>query len=250
MKPEELAEHHPRLYHLTAPGAISGMLRHGLLPTSTLLDLFEVLGEQRAAIVERPRPSEVRIEHPTHGQAVISDNTPLTLGALAQCLDDGLGPSDWLRMLNERVFFWADEAGLRRLLDARINRDRLRDVLVLDTLSLARGFAAVMEVAPINTGATIRRAARRGLSTFAPLGSHTYPEWRRLRGRQDRVLEVTVRGGMPAIGDHLIDVISVKGGSGVGWPILKGGASTESEQANAIRPRRQRHRRARTAAAA
>jgi hypothetical protein len=213
MTPEELAHRHPRLYHLTTPGAVHGMLRHGLLSTSALLDLFEIASEERAAIEGRPRATEVFIEHPAYGKAVVSDNSPMTIEALSRCLDDGLRPVDWLKMLNERVFFWADMRGLARLLDARVNRGRMRDILVVDTLSLARAFADSLEIAPINTGATIRRAARRGLSTFAPLQAHTFQTWQRLRGRRDRVLEVTVRGSVLNINDYLVDVIHLRGGS-------------------------------------
>jgi hypothetical protein len=46
----ELADRHPRLYHVTTPGPVCGMIRHGLLPTSSLLDLFEIVGEQRVGI--------------------------------------------------------------------------------------------------------------------------------------------------------------------------------------------------------
>jgi hypothetical protein len=217
MTPEELADRHPRLYHVTTPGSMSGMIKHGLLSTSALLDLFEIAGEERAVIAACPRTAELTIEHPTHGKAIISDNSPLMIGALGRCLDDGLQPADWLRMLNERVFFWADRRGVSRLLDARVNRDRPREVVVVDTLSLAREFADRMEITPINTGATIRRPARRGLSTFAPIQAHTYQTWQRLRGRRDRVIEVTVRGGVPDIRNHLIDIINTRGGLS-GWP--------------------------------
>jgi hypothetical protein len=213
MTPEELAARHPRLYHVTTPGAVSGIMKHGLLPTSALLDLFEIVGDQRVAIEGRPRASEVLLEHVSHGKAVISDNSPLTVKSLERCLDDGLRPADWLKMLNERVFFWADRRPVARLLDARINRDRARDVLVVDTLSLARCLADGMDIAPINTGAAIRRAARRGRSTFAPVRAHSYQAWQGLRGRRDRVLEVTVRGGISDINEHLIDVVRVHGGS-------------------------------------
>jgi hypothetical protein len=147
-------------------------MKHGLLPTSALLDLFEIVGEQRVAIVGRPREAEVLLEHATHGKAVISDNSPLTAKSLERCLDDGLRPADWLKMLNERVFFWVDRRPVARLLDARINRDRARDVLVVDTLSLARCLADEMDIAPINTGAPSdgrRVAAAPLLHRFGPI---------------------------------------------------------------------------------
>jgi len=166
LSPEDLAAKHPRLYHLTAPDALSGILRHGLLPTSALLTLFEVPNADRHRIERRRRPASVPLSHPVHGAAVITDNLPLTEAALEACLDDGLTPEDWLAILNSRAFFWPDEESLARLLGARLNRGRERLVLVLDTLSLARRHQQRMELAAINTGSTIRRPARRGLSTF------------------------------------------------------------------------------------
>jgi hypothetical protein len=173
------------------------------LPTAALLDLFEIAGERRAAIESRKRPCRVVLEHPVHGRAVVSDNTPLTEAALASCLEGGLKPADWLKMLNERVFFWASEQGLGRLLSARANRGCSCEVLEIDTLSLARAHGPRIELSPINSGATLRRAAKRGLSTLTPLASVSYGEWRRLRGRRDTVLEVVVRGGVTDITQHL-----------------------------------------------
>jgi hypothetical protein len=205
MTPQDLAAVHPRLFHVTAPGAWPSIATHGLLPAASVLDLFEVPAAQRAGLTRRRRPVEVPLDHPLHGRAVLNDNLPLSEAALAGCLDDGLQPRDWLAMLNARVFFWADEAGLARLLAARMNRGRARAVLVVDTLGLATAHAARVEICPINSGSTIRRPARRGLATFTPLGAMGYAEWRRRRGGRDRILEVTVVGGVPDIARHVIE---------------------------------------------
>ena len=206
MTPDELAARHPRLFHVTEPGAWPSIRRLGLLSTSRLLDLFEVGAGARQALETQRRPGAVRLNHPSHGAIVLNDNLPLSETALAGCLDDGLKPVDWLRMLNARVFFWADEDGLGRLLGAKANRGRARDVIVVDTLGLARAHADRMELCPINSGATLRRPARRGLSTFSPLAAHAYDDWRRLRGQRDRILEVVVRGGVADIERHVLEV--------------------------------------------
>ncbi len=202
MSPEDLARRHPRLYHLTNPGALPGILRHGLLPTSLLLSLFEVPSADRPKIERKRRPSSVPLWHDVHGKAVITDNVPLSEVALQKCLDDGLTPEKWLIMLNSRVFFWPDEASLGRLVSARLNRGRDLLVLVVDALSLARHHR--LELSPINSGSTIRRPARRGLSTFVPMDRHDYATWQQLRGGRDRVREVTVVGGVADITDHLV----------------------------------------------
>lgn len=203
MTPKELAARHPFLYHVTTPGAWESIKKNGLLSTTQLLDLFEINAEMRKTIETKRRESAIVIEHPHYGRAIINDNLPLNEKSLSKCLDHGLTTADWLRMLNSRVFFWASKEGLNRLLGARLNRNRLREVLVVDTLSLATTYIDQIEICPINSGATIRKAARRGLNTFSPLEQYSFNEWRKLRGRSDRILEITVRGAILDISDHV-----------------------------------------------
>lgn len=212
MTAEELAALHPRLFHVTRPECVPGILAHGLLSTSRLLDRFGLGGDTRAVIEVRRRPASVRLDHPVHGVAVINDNTPLSEKALANCLDDGLSPADWLGLLNKRVFFWAEEAEVATLTGARLNRGRALAVLVLETLGLVRAHAARVELCPINSGSTIRKPARRGRATFTPLGAHDYQAWRRLRGQRDQVREVVVRDGVAPITPHVIEVRHITGG--------------------------------------
>lgn len=105
MTQQELAERHPRLYHVTEPGAWVSIKKRGLLSTTRLLDLFEVEKEKRKQIEEKRRPATVHLDHPIHGSVIINDNVTLSEKALLTCLDDGLAPVDWFRILNERVFF-------------------------------------------------------------------------------------------------------------------------------------------------
>ena len=205
MSPADLAARHPRLYHVTAPEAWESIVAHGLFSAAALVERFEVPPERRDALLRTRRPVEVPLEHPRHGRAVLNDNLPLSEAALERCLDDGLRPADWLDILNRRVFFWASRAGVDRLLGARTNRARPRLVLELDTLALASAHAERLSLCPINSGSTIRRPARRGLSTFTPLGQCSWHEWRRRRGRLDTLLEVTVEGAVEAAASMVLD---------------------------------------------
>lgn len=209
MSPDELAALHPKLYHVTTPGAWPSIARHGLLPARGLVALFEhdpgVLGDRR--------PGEVRLRHPVHGAAILNDNIPLSLAKLESCLDDGLTALDWLALLNDRVFFWVREDGFRSLLGARANRVRAREVVVFDTLSLVGAHADRVEISPINSGATLRKPARRGLATFTPLASISYAAWRRQRPKSslDTIKEVVVRGGVPDIARHCLGRLAPDG---------------------------------------
>jgi hypothetical protein len=209
MSPEELAKKHPRLFHITRPQALPLIERHGLLSTSRLLDLFELSATERCIIEERRRPVNVVIRHALHGEAIITDNLPLSELALQKCLDDGLTPADWLRMINRRVFFWPDETRLGNHLKVSEKSGEARSVLVFDTMSLVRAHHRRVELAAINTGSTIRRPARRGLSTFSAAHLHSYSEWQKLRGGRDRVKEVTVIDGVDDIHEHLVDCYDV-----------------------------------------
>lgn len=206
MTPEELASHHPCLYHVTEPSAVETIKSWGLISTSKLLDKFEVHGSERELIESRRRPQAIPISHPLHGTAVINDNIPLSEAALAKCLDDGLVPSEWLRILNQRIFLWPDEKQLARHLNAKINRDRERAIIVFDTLSLAGAHIDRLELSPINGGSTMRRPARRGLKTFSPAREHSYDEWRRLRGKLDRPKEMAVRDGIEDARHHIVTI--------------------------------------------
>jgi len=214
MTPEDLSALHPLLFHVTVAGACEGIRRHGLLPTSRLLDLFEIAGEARGRLERTRRPGRTPISHPVHGSAVLNDQLPMSEAALAKCLDDGLAPADWLALLNRRVFFWSDEAGFAGLLGARANRNRALEVLVVETLPLARAYADRIELSPINSGATLRKPARRGLPTFTPLLELSYREWRRKRGGKDRIKEVTVLGGIPDFASYVRDVRRIAPQSG------------------------------------
>ena len=205
MSPEELAVLHPRLYHVTEPDAWPMIEKYGLLSTLATLDLFEVDASTRQKITAGCRPEPLPIKHPKYGCIVINDNKPMSEKALLKCLDDGLQPKDWLAILNHRVFFWSSEDGLNRLMKARMNKDRKRLVLVLDTLKLAKAYVDTIEICPINSGSTIRKPARRGLQTFTPLNAMSYNDWQKKRGKKDKIREVTVLKMIPNAKDYVME---------------------------------------------
>ncbi|WP_374306738.1 hypothetical protein [Methylocella sp.] len=205
MSPEDFAARRPRLFHVTEEDALEGVARRGLLSASRLLDLFGYEGERRRALERTPRGDFVELGDPRLGRAVLSDNRPLNLKALAACLD-GASPEEWLAILNARAFFWASETDALRHLSARANRGRRKVTLVVDALGLARRHGARLELCPINSGATRRRPARRGPSIFTPLEATSFEGWRRLRGGRDALREVAVRDAVEDLRDFLLEV--------------------------------------------
>ena len=133
MTPDEFIGHYPKLYHMAELGTWESIRKHGLLSTTALLDLFEISGEERRQIEEQRRSQCITIRHPKHGAAVIRDQKPLSDGKLRQCLRDGLTPTDWYRILNGMVFFWATKDRLEALLSGRAYRERPHTILTIDS---------------------------------------------------------------------------------------------------------------------
>jgi hypothetical protein len=183
-------------------GAEEGVRRHGLLPAA------EAARRVGRTLPRRPRAQALPLRLPDGTEIVLTDNLPLSFARLAPVLDDGLTPEDWLAMLDARVFFWVDPrhgAGNAR---ARERLGYRSEWQVYDTERLLRPVWDLAEIAPINTGATVRRPARRGRATFAPLAGLDWERWRRARGLRtpDTVREVTVRGPVPHAGEALLEV--------------------------------------------
>ena len=202
MTPDAFAERHPRLWRLAQRGAAEGVRRHGLLTAARAAAMAGV------DLPAAPRPGPLDVTLPDGTPVRITDNLPLSFRALAPVLDDGLTPADWLAMLNDRVFLWPDRALGAGNLAARARLGYESEWQCYDTARLLAPVWDRAEIAPINTGSTLRRPARRGLASFAPLAALDWEAWRRARGRSapDRVKEVTVRGGATNAGEALVAV--------------------------------------------
>ena len=207
----ELANAYPRLYHMAGAGSWPSIQTHGLLSTTSLLDLFGVIGERRISLEERHRPTSVVIRHKNHGSAVVRDQKPMSDEGLVRALGGKLTPRDWYVLLNRRVFFWVTPARLRTLMDARAYKDLRKTILVLDTRLVLLAHAPAVLLCPMNSGATKPMPHPRGSSTFLPLSSYPFED-RRSAGKE-AVVELTVEGGVQNVSRLALRVEEVGGGS-------------------------------------
>src|SRR6185437_4250660 len=137
---------------MAEPGSWPSIRDNGLFSTSAILDQYEVDIEARNTILGERRPECVTITRKGMPNVVIRDNKPMSDGALRKCLQDGLTPEDWYRILNARTFFWLSQARLRRLLGAKAYRDKPQSILTLDTRSLVKSHIGSIELSAINSG--------------------------------------------------------------------------------------------------
>jgi len=215
--PEELARQYPRLYHMAAQGSWASILRHGLLSTSALLDLFDIRGQGRDRLERQHRPESVRIFHPVHGTAEIRDQKPMDDIGLKRALCDNLTPDEWYRILNRNVFFWPTIERLDTMRNAKAYRDKPQTIIVIDTLRLLQAHRSKVLLSPINSGATKPFPHPRGRDTFLPLGDYPYQERKRVRGEANAIAEVAVIRAVPDIKEF---VISVEERTGSSVPII------------------------------
>lgn len=204
LTPDALAARYPRLYHMAEEGSWPSIRERGLLSTTALLDLFELQGEPRAAIESRRRNRSVAIRHPTHGTAWIRDNLPVNETVLRRTLV-GMTEEQYYRTLNGRVFFWVSTRRLDKLRNAPPYKERLHDILELDTTALLQRYADVVELSHLNSGA-VHPAANypRGTGTFHPIRS--YPWGERKAVSAEPLVEVTVPYSVPDIADFVVSV--------------------------------------------
>ena len=204
MTEEELIQHFPRLWHMAEDGSFESIRRHGLLSTTSLLDLYGIDGAERIALESQRRPQSVTISRDGLPNAIVRDQKPMTESALKKCLRNNMTPRQWFEILNERAFFWLSRERLRGLLGARAYRGRPQTVLTVDTAGLLNAHRACIELSPLNSGATIYKPQPRGRDTFLSVTDYPFDERRKTRAVDKSVVELVVRGGVPDISDHLI----------------------------------------------
>ena len=191
--PEQLAQRYPRLYHMADAHSWESIQKHGLLSTSSLLDLFEVKGHEREQIEVRRRPDSVPIVHEKHGRAVVRGNNPMIESKLRPALKD-CTLEQWYRLLNKHIFFWLTPERLKTLLCARAYRHHAHAVLTLETLPFVTRYEHRIALSPMNSGNTQPIAHERSPETFKKMQDYPFHE-RAHRGDYYQVVELAVEGG-------------------------------------------------------
>jgi hypothetical protein len=207
---DELLEDCPTLYHMAERGSWAEIRKHGLSSTTALLDRYGISGEERQSIEARRRPNSIVLEKRGVGRAVVRDQFPIDDKGLLRCLQDGLSPQDWYRLLNGKVFFWLTHSRLLRLLNAGTYRREEHDVLELETSALVNAYKEKIWFCSMNSGCTKPYPHARGKSTFRRISDYPYSEWRAKRSRGERVVELAVDYEIPDIEKFVKRVVRMK----------------------------------------
>lgn len=190
---------------MTSAHAWPTIQRHGLRSVTAILDLLYVDPDERVRIENHHRPATLRLTDAGIGEFEIRDQKPLHLGKLERCLT-GMSVSEWLALLNRKVFFWPTEERVQELLGASEYRALDHLVLVVRTKSLVAIHGPEITLAPINTGAVLYNPPPRGPETLQSIESYPFEEWRRRRGPRKAIAEVAVDYAVPDIVNHIVRV--------------------------------------------
>jgi hypothetical protein len=161
------------IYHMAEKGSWPSIQKFGLLSTSALLDLCSIAGKDRFAIESQLRSDKVQIRHPAYGEICIRDQDPMRDRPvdgifLARLLEAGTTMQGWLEFLNRKTFFWVSEREFKKMLCARLYRNRPHWVLVIDARAFLEQYADKASVSDQNSGSLYSKKTR-GPSTFVPL---------------------------------------------------------------------------------
>ncbi|TGN40720.1 DUF7002 family protein [Marinobacter confluentis] len=205
-----LINSYPRLFHMAEPESWDLIQEYGLLSTKATLDRFVGEDELRKSLEERHRSSKTKVEVNENGQSIVlRDQKPMPRDRLALVLNDGITPEEWYSFLNSKVFTWAEEERLNRLLKAREYRKDEHDVLVLDTTALIEKYDRSVLLCHMNSGNTFPYLHKRGWEIFKSV--EAYPVSKKTGKPQKKVAEVVFDYSIPDIKDFVLEAKRVKG---------------------------------------
>lgn len=204
---KHIATRYPRLFHMAEADTWPAIKANGLMSTSAALDHHAIAGAQRNALEAGHRSEKVKLGGGVDA-IVLRDQKPMPPARLSLGLLDGITPTDWYKLLNAKVFMWAEEHRLLGLLNARHYRNLEHDVLTIDTASLLAEHADDIWLCHMNSGNTFPIPHHRGATTFRripdyPIKANGNP--------QKEVVEVVVDYCVPHISKHVVEVRRMKG---------------------------------------
>ena len=216
MRPEQLSERYPVLYHIAWRGSWPSIEENGLLSTKELLRLYGKSEDEIFPLTWKRRDHWVEINCPGRPSAVIRDQKPMTDNGLVSALPNNVKPCQWYDLINSMVFFWPTEERLKTMICARAYSGMEHDVLVVDTKKLVHLVEGSIRLSPINSGSTYRSYPR-DMTLFKSIEDYPFEERWQKQKRKGAIAEVCVKDGVKQIQEAVIQVKH-----GLAEDILKG----------------------------
>lgn len=148
---------------------------------------------------------------------LVRDQRPMPPSALLRCLDAGISPQAWYRLVNAKVFFWASIERLNRHLAAC--GDRPQTVIVVDSSRLLGRYGEAALVTAFNVGNARRRPPARGTRSFVPLAAWLATRWESeakpdcpRRAQSHPPAEIAIEGSVPDLMELVVEAVPIEPG--------------------------------------
>jgi hypothetical protein len=186
MTPEQFMNRCKTICHVGPAGVWEQISHYGFRTAEQLILDAELTDDERQRLLSEPRREAARL-HVGGRDVTLRDQGPLFARKdLNTVLDSGLDVSDWIHLLNQRVYFFTDQTSMQKLLDKYLLLDGAQDVVWLSPLKFLATEGLQLELASQNTGAIARRSGpQKTVETFVPF----------FRFPDRRPAEVTALGG-------------------------------------------------------
>jgi len=110
MTPEQFLNRCKLICHVGPAGAWEQISRHGFRTAEQLIFEADLSDEERQLLLSTPRRESVRLRVRVE-DVILRDQGPLFARKdLSAILDSGIDVSDWIHLLNQRVYFFTDQA--------------------------------------------------------------------------------------------------------------------------------------------
>jgi hypothetical protein len=187
MTPEQFLNRCKVICHVGPVGVWEQITKHGFRTAEQLILEADLNEEERQGLLSTPRRESVRLR--VRGEdVVLRDQSPLFARRDPKSgPENGIDVSDWIHLLNQRVYFFTDETSMQKLLEKYVASDGAQDVIWLSPLKVLEAAGLNLELTSYNTGAIARRSgAQKTADTFAPLWRFT----------DRKPAEATILGGL------------------------------------------------------
>ena len=170
MTPEQFLARCKIVCHIGPAGVWEQISKTGFRTAEQLIVDADLTDEERQRLLSTPRRESVRLR--VHGEDVtLRDQSSLFARKDPKSATDG-GPdlSDQIHLLNQRVYFFADQTPMQKFLDKAVEVDGPQDVIWLSPFKVIQLEEPRLELASQNTGAIARRSGtQKTADAFVPL---------------------------------------------------------------------------------
>jgi hypothetical protein len=185
--PEQFLNRCKQMWHIAPAGAWEAISTTGLRTAEQLIAAGDLDDETRAGLLTAPRPEAARFEVDGH-PVVLRDQEPLLRADLSSLLQPGTELSDWITLLNKRVYLFTDATAMQKMLAKYVERDGAQEVLAFSPRRLLDAARPQIELSAQNAGAIARRSdPYKGRDSFVSI----------TRFPDKKPAEVTIVDGLP-----------------------------------------------------